>query len=292
MYIDISTIYKTVCSTNLTPFARSRKQVSQTGWRNTGLIIFSGLAILVVSLVLYLSGEFTNLLSFATVLTPTVALLLGIAGLNAFGRESLVKDDRFQALNVWMALGLVIFSLSEITGAIIHFTDNTNQICFTVGFVQMPALLLWGLGVLGYLQSSNSALGVSTGNRMWPLIIIVASMVGLVMVVVVTLFNPAQNLLFTIISVPMVVGLGVILFAIGSLLWTFRSGLIVRPLILLFLGVLLFFIRSLFWSFVNYCPGTPFDNVTAIESYILIGASIIAASKLDEVYDIIEENEE
>lgn len=266
--------------------------MSQTGWRNTGLIIFSGLVILVVSLLLYQSGDITNLLSLTIVLAPTVALLLGIVGLNAFGRESLVKDDRFHALNVWMALGLIVFSLSDIAGVIIHFTDNTNQICFTVGLVQMPALLLWGLGVLGYLRASKSALGVSTGNRMWLLIIIGASVSALAMVVVVTLFIPTQNLLFTIISVPMVVGLGVILFALGSLLWTLRRGLIARPLMLLFLGVLLFFIRNLFWSFVNYCPGTPFDYLTAIESYILIGASLVAASKLDEIYDAIEEYEE
>lgn len=266
--------------------------MSQTGWRNASIIIFSGLAILVVSLFLYQIGDTTNLLSFVSILAPAAALLLGIVGLNAFGRESLVKADRYYALNVWVALGLIIFGFSEIAGTIIHFIDNTHQMCFVVGLVQMPALLLWGVGVLGYLRSLNSALGVSSGNRMWPLIIIVSTIAGLVMVVVETLFIPAQNLLFTIVSVPMVVGLGIVLFTLGSLLWTLRSGLIARPLILLFLGVLLFFIRSLFWSFVNYCPGTPFDYITAIESYILIGASLFAARRLDEVYDIVEESEE
>jgi len=256
------------------------------------MIIILGIAILVVSLFLYQIGDTTSLLSFVSILTPAVALLLGIVGLNAFGRESLVKEDRYHALNVWVALGLIIFSLSEIAGIIIHFTDNTNQFCFAVGLVQIPALLLWGIGVLGYLRSLNSALGVSNGNRMWPLIIIVSTIAGLAMVVFEILFIPVQNLFLTIVSVPMVVGLGIILFALGSLLWTLRNGLIAKPLILLFLGVLLFFIRSLFWSFVNYCPETPFDYIMAIESYILIGASLFAANKLDEVYDIVEDSEE
>ncbi|MFW9794730.1 MAG: hypothetical protein ACFFEE_10535 [Candidatus Thorarchaeota archaeon] len=266
--------------------------MSEIGWRNTGLIIFSGLAILILSLILYLSGESTILLTFVSVLAPIVAFLVGIIGLNAFGRESLVKDDRFHAMNVWMALGLIVFSLSETAGVIIHYTESTNQICFTVGLVQMPALLLWGLGVLGYLRASNLALGVTYTERLLPLIIIISSIVGLTIIVVVTLFNPAQYLLFTIISVPMVVGLGLILFTLGTLLWTLRNGLIARPLTLLFLGIVLFFVRSIFWSFVNYCPGTPFDYVTGLESYILVGSSLIAASKLDEVYDTIEEFEE
>jgi hypothetical protein len=216
---------------------------------------------------------------------------MGILGLNAFGGESLVKDDSFHALNVWMALGLVVFSLSEIAGVIIHFIGGPEEILFTVGLVQLPALLLWGLGVLGYLRSSNSALGVSK-DRMWTRIILGASIAVLVLVVAETLFIPGQSLLYTGISVPMVVGLGIILLALGRMLWTLRGGLIARPLILMFLGVLLYFIRSLFWSFVIYCPGSPFDYVTAIESYVLIGASLIAASRLEEVYDTIEDQEE
>ncbi|MFW9925605.1 MAG: hypothetical protein ACFFDM_02445 [Candidatus Thorarchaeota archaeon] len=264
--------------------------MSLVGWLNTGLIIFSGLAILVISLILYWAGSISSLLIIVTLLSPIVALMLGILGLNAFGHESLVKDDRFHSLNVWMALGLIVFSLSEIASGIIHYTGNSIEICFAVGLVQMPALLLWGLGVIGYLRSSNSALGISNTDSILQFVITLASIAGLASLVVVAVLNPLQ-ILYTAISIPLIIGLSVILIALGSLIWTLRSGLMVRPLILLFLGVLLFFIRILFWSFVNYCPGSPFDYVTAIESYILIGASVLAASKLDEIYTVTEDLE-
>ncbi|MHA2027324.1 MAG: hypothetical protein ACXACG_08345 [Candidatus Thorarchaeota archaeon] len=266
--------------------------MSHKGWRNAGIIILTGLLILVISVILYYIGDTTTLSIFASFLVPLVAFFLGVVGLNAFGRESLVKDDRFHSLNVWMALGLVVFSLSEIAGVIMHLLEGTDEILFTIGLVQLPALLLWGLGALGYLRSSNSALGSSDGDRMWAGVILIASIVGLGLVVVETLFIPGRSLLYTGISVPMVVGLGIILFALGRLLWTLRNGLIARPLMLMFLGVLLYFIRNLFWSFTTYAPGSPFDYITAIESYVLIGASLMAASRLEDVYEVTEVVEE
>ncbi len=264
--------------------------MSLLGWRNAGSIILTGLVILLVSVILYYSGDALSLSIFSSFLAPIAAFFLGVAGLNAFGRESLVKDDRFHSLNVWMALGLIVFSLSEIAGVILH-TLGSTEIIFTIGLVQLPALLLWGLGVLGYLQSSNSALGVA-GNNMWPRVILIGTIAGLGLFVLETLFIPSSGLLLIGISVPMVVGLSIILIALGRLLWTLRGGLIAIPLILLFLGVLLYFIRNLFWSFITYAPGSPFDYVIATEAYVLIGASIIAASRLEKVYDVVEDVEE
>jgi hypothetical protein len=267
---------------------KEQETVSHKGWRNAGLIIFIGLTILIISIILYFVGDSINLLIFTSFLVPLVAFFLGVMGLNVFGRDSLVKDDRFHALNVWMALGLIVFSMAEIAGVILH-TIGSVEIVFTIGLVQLPALLLWGLGVLGYLRSSNSALGIS-GEKMWTHVILVAAVAGLCLFVVETQFF-TRNLLYIVISVPMVVGLGIILVALGRLLWTFRSGLISRPLNLMFMGVLLYFIRNLFWSFFTYAPGSPFDYVTAIESYVLIGASLIVASRLEDVYDSVEEED-
>lgn len=266
-----------------------QETVSHKGWRNAGIIVFSGLIILIISLLLYFAGEMMWLAIFTAFCTPLVAFFLGVAGLSAFGGESLVKDDRFHALNVWMALGLVVFSLSEVAGVILHVLGSV-EIIFMIGLVQLPALLLWSLGVLGYLRSSNSALGV-VGDGMWARVLLVATIAGLALIVIETLYFP-RSLFQMGITVPMVVGLSIILIALSWLLWVLRSGLIAIPLTLMFLGVLLFFIRNLFWSFITYAPGSPFDYVTAIESYVLIGASIIAASRLEEVYDIVEEPEE
>ena len=266
-----------------------QETVSHKGWRNAGIIILTGLFILVISVILYYIGYTTTLSIFTSFLVPLVAFFLGVVGLSAFGRDSLVKDDRFHALNVWMALGLVVFSLSELGEVLLHVLGS-QEIIFVIGLVQLPALLLWGLGVLGYLRSSNSAFGVS-GSGMWARTILIAAVVGLALVAVETLYFP-RSLFYIAISVPMLVGLSIILFALGKLLWILRSGLIARPLMLMFLGVLLFFIRNLFWSFATYAPGSPFDYVTAIEAYVLIGASLVAASRLEEVYDEIEDVEE
>ena len=244
-----------------------------------------------VAEVLYFTGMNTVLTTMTTALSPIIALFLGILGLNFFGRESLVKEDRFHAMNVWMALGLVVFSLAEITGFLIRIIESSTEIVFTIGLVQMPALLLWGVGAIGYLRSSNSALGVFTGNRIGSILFVVTAISGLALVVIMTLINPSQNLLTTIVSVPMIAGLGIILCVLGGIIWIFREGLIARPLILMFLGVLMLLIRSLFWGFVAYSPGSPFDYITAIEGYILVGASLAAASSLDEVFKTRDEEE-
>ncbi|OLS31351.1 MAG: hypothetical protein ThorAB25_03550 [Candidatus Thorarchaeota archaeon AB_25] len=270
---------------------RSRNLVSQSGWKYAAIIIFTGFVILMVAEVLYFTGMSTVLSAMTTALSPFIALFLGILGLNFFGRESLVKEDRFHAMNVWMALGLVVFSLAEITGFLIRITESSTEIFFTIGLVQMPALLLWGVGVIGYLRSSNSALGVFTGNRIGSILFIVTAISSLALVVILILINPSQNLLATFVSVPMIVGLGVILCVLGGIIWILREGLIARPLILMFLGVLMLLIRSLFWGIVTYSPGSPFDYVTAIEGYILVGASLAAASRLDDVYMTRDEEE-
>jgi len=264
--------------------------VQNRGWRNAGLIILTGLAILIISIGLYFSGETRTLSIFTSFLAPIVAFFFGVLGLSAYGRESLVKDDRFHALNVWMALGLIIFSLSEVAGVILH-TLGSTEIIIMVGLVQLPVLLLWGLGVLGYLRSSNSALGVSV-EGLWARVILISSVSGLILIVVESLYFPGRSLLQMGIAVPMVIGLSVILIVLGRILWVLREGLIARPLILMFLGVLLYLIRTLFWNYIEYAPGIPFDYVTAIESYVLIGASLIAASRLEEVYDKTEDREE
>ncbi len=265
--------------------------MSQSGWKYAAIIIFTGFVILMIVEVLYFAGLNSILSMLTTVLSPVIALFLGIIGLNVFGRESPVKEDRFHAMNVWMAFGLIVFSISETTGILIRITESSVEICFTVGLVQMPALLLWGLGVVGYLRSSNSALGLFNGHSMGSRIVLVSALCGLALVVIMTLINPVQSLLITFVSVPTIIGLGVTFCILVGISWIMRKGVIARPLVLMALGVLLLLIRSLFWGFLNYCPGSPFDYVTAIEGYILVGAALAAASSLEDMYTIREEKE-
>ncbi|MFW9786747.1 MAG: hypothetical protein ACFFE2_05490 [Candidatus Thorarchaeota archaeon] len=255
-----------------------------SGWKYAAIIIFTGFAILFVAEVLYFSGLHSFLNIYATTLSPIMAFFLGIVGLNFFGRESLVKEDRFHAMNVWMALGLIVFSLAEVTGILIRVTGNSSDIYFTIGLVQMPALLLWCLGVVGYLRSSNSALGVFNGERMSSILVILSSLVGLALVVIMTLIRPEQTILIIFVSVPVIIGLGVLLLILGGIVWVLREGLIARPLILMFLGILLLLIRSLFWGIINYSPGSSFDYITAIEGFVLVGAALAVASRIDDVY--------
>jgi hypothetical protein len=265
--------------------------MSQSGWKYAAFIIFTGFGILIVSELLYFMGFDAILHAWTIILTPTTALLLGVSGLNFFGRESLVKEDRFHAMNVWMALGLVVFSLAEIAGILIRFSGSEPDIYFTVGLVQMPALLLWGLGVIGYLRSSNSALKLFAGDKMGSYLIVVISIAGILLVVIMTLVRPAQSFLITLVSAPMIVGLAITFSILGGITWILREGMISKPLILLLLGILLLLIRSVFWGFINYSPESPFDNLTAIEGYILVGAAVAVASKIDEVYFVRESEE-
>jgi hypothetical protein len=258
-------------------------RVIGAGLRDTLAIITSCVVLALLALALVWTGNEEALQAAGVLLAPTVALALGLFGMNLFGRDGFVKDDRFVTMNVWLSLGLVVLTLSEVAGIAMGIVGSPEQVCFTVGLVQMPGLLLWGLGIISYLRSVNLSLDLIEGERLWPILVFVIVMGSLVVVAAVIVSSPDRSPLTVLVSAPTMIWLGIILSIIAGLTWTFRGGLLVRPLVLLLIAFLIGFGRSMLWVASDFCEGGGLDDVLALESYLLVGAALIEAAKLETI---------
>ncbi len=247
----------------------------------TLLVLVTGVIIAALVLLLMTLGYGDTSQAIALLFAPTSALAFGLLGMNLFGRDGLVKTDRFVSMNVWLALGLVILTLAEIAGIVMAFVGSPDQVCFTVGLVQMPGLLLWGLGIIGYLKSVNQSLDLIEEERLWPILVFVAVMGSLILVAVAIIMFPERSPLAVLVSAPTVVWVGIIVSITLGLLLYFRKGMIARPLGLLFLALVIYFIRSALWVMSEYCQGDLLDDLLSIESYLLIGASLMEAARFE-----------
>ncbi len=261
-------------------------------WVYAVVAIFLGILILVGSSLLLALDLDALAYSVTSILAPIIALFIGILGISFFGRESFLKEDRYHSLNAWIAIGLVFFSLADVTAILVYLNENASQISFTIGLVQIPGLLLWLLGILGYLKSLNSSLKLTEGTQLWLALGAITTLSSLSLVVIFSIVFPSRNLLSILVSVPIVVVLGLILCIISSLLWIFKDGYMARPLVLLLFGIILLFIRSIFWQAEDYLSGNPFNQIAAIESYILVGASFLISSELGVIFKPIEGGED
>jgi hypothetical protein len=256
-------------------------RVIDTGLRDTLVIIISCVILALLALILISTGNGDILLAGGVLLAPTSALAFGLYGMNLFGRDGFVKDDRFVTMNVWLSLGLVVLTLSEIAGIAMGIVGSPEQVCFTVGLVQMPGLLLWGLGIISYLRSVNLSLDLIEGERLWPILVFVIVMGSLVVVAAVIVSSPERSPLTVLVSAPTMIWLGIILSIITGLTWTLRGGFLIRPLSLLLIAILIGFVRSVLWVASDFCEGGALDDLFAIESYLLVGASLIEAAKME-----------
>ncbi len=187
-------------------------------------IILFGIIVLFVSLILLAIGMNTLLYSIMSVLAPLIALFIGLLGISFFGRESFLKEDRYHTCNVWIALGLIFFSLADITAILVFMTEDAGQICFAVSLVQVPGLFLWILGILGYFKSLNESLRLTEGTQLWLAVGVITTLASLSLIVIFAIISPTRNILATIVGVPVIVVLGLIVCVISGILWVFKEG--------------------------------------------------------------------
>ena len=246
----------------------------------TVLTFTLGLIILAVFVLLSMTGYVDTLIILLSILTPLTAFLLGTLGLRLFGRESEMRHDTFHSVNLWISIGLIMLSLSEIAAVLLSLTASPLQIEATIGLVQMPGLLLWGFGILQYLRSVNSSLELMDTGRLWMTLLVAASLAALVLTAINALYFPWIGAVENVVLSPIVVGQGLLAAITLGLAWTFRHGEIARPLFLVFCGFLLYLVRTAHWAFTISTIGTPLNSIIVVEAYIFFGAALALARNL------------
>ncbi len=254
----------------------------RTDWRDTLVVISAGLIILITSLLLITTANEQLLLVITSVLAPLVALFLGIMGLRIYAKESGTKDDKFNTLNLWLAIGLIMLSLAEFAGTLVGLTQTSHQMLLIISLAQMPGLILWGLGIIQYLRSLNSSLGFVKSNNPWIGIFLIVTLSTISFVIIVTQFTTI-GLVESLILSPIIVGLALLTGISTILVWIFRKGTLAKPLFLILGALSLYLIRVLLWIFVDASLESPTDGVIAIESFILCGAALLLARDLGKI---------
>ncbi|TFG26625.1 hypothetical protein EU528_14070 [Candidatus Thorarchaeota archaeon] len=249
-------------------------------WRNPVLVISVGMVILIASLLLTTTGNDTLLFVIMAFLTPLVALLLGVFGLQIYGRDSGSKDDRFNAFNYWFAIGLIMLSLAEIAGVLVSLSLNPQQMILVIALAQLPGLLLWGIGIIQYLRSLNAALGYVKPNNLLIGLFLATTLSTISLIVVIVTQYPTIGIIESIVLSPIVAGLTLFVIIVFALVWIFRKGSLARPLFLILLALLLYLIRCSLWLFADAGLEAPTDRVIAVEAFILCGTALLMARNL------------
>jgi len=257
--------------------------VRRTDWRDTIVVISVGLIILVTSLLLITTGNDQLLLVVTSALTPLVALFLGIMGLRIYAKESANRDDKYNTLNLWLAIGLIMLSLAEIAGSLVGLSQSPQQMLLIVALAQMPGLILWGLGIMQYLRSLNSSLGIVKSNNLWIGLFLIAALSTISLVAIIVTQFTTIDLIESLVLSPIIVGLILLTIITAILVWIFRKGTLAKPLFLILGALALYLVRVLLWTFVDASLESPTDGVIAIESFILCGGALLLARDLGNI---------
>ncbi|TFG32258.1 hypothetical protein EU527_10460 [Candidatus Thorarchaeota archaeon] len=253
----------------------------RTGWTDSILIIALGLAVLMLSLLLASTGYLTIMLSILSVITPMTALLLGVFGLRIYAGKSEAREDRLHTLNLWFSIGLIMFSLAEITGTLVRFTQNSQQMVLTIILIHIPGILLWGFGIIQYLSSLNMVFKFSDNGKLWIVLVVISGIASISLIVVMAVQSSESYLVEKIILSPIMVGLILFTIITGGLVWIFRGGLLSRPLLFTLSAFSLLAIRIIFWVLTEFQLGTLFDSLISIEVYVLCGAGLMLSKDFE-----------
>jgi hypothetical protein len=252
-------------------------------WRSTGIVISVGVLILVASFVLVATGNEGLLFGIMAVVTPLVALFLGSLGLKIYGRDSGIKDDRFNSFNYWFAIGLIMLSLAEIAGTLVSLSIDFQQMILIITLVQLPGLLLWGIGILQYFRSLNEVLSYLKPNDLWIGLFLATTLSTLSLVVIIATQFPAISFIESVVLSPIIIGLALFVIITAIIVVIFRKGSLAKPLFLILGALLLYLVRCLLWLFTDVGIEAPIDRVIAAEAFILCGAALLMARSLESI---------
>ena len=201
-----------------------------------------------------------------------IAFIVSALGLWLVVKEGLIRNDRLLMLNTHLAIGLLIFAVAEVASIMVEQLADPLAYSFAIGIIQLVAVVLWAEGVVVYLYSTNSVLEFAQNRYVIPLIIILIS----VFYVIAAAFTiGAQTFpIGRVLSVPIGIGLTIILVSMTILLWCYRGGYLAIPTLLTVLGSLLLVVRTVSWGYVGISISDPNAQMLAVGAYLLLGASL------------------
>ncbi|MHA2020783.1 MAG: hypothetical protein ACW98J_05005 [Candidatus Thorarchaeota archaeon] len=249
----------------------------------TFAFLFSAIVILVLGSIAWIFDEQPALAALGMSSAPVSALIMGFIGLVIFGREDFRREDRFHLMNLFFSLGLVLYAISEVAASLLASQEGSEAYLFTVSLIQMPGLILWAMGVLGYLRASNSVLETTDDRRLVGTMVVVPTAAMLILATLVLLLNPARSPLEVLTTSPLAIGMGVIALALGYVVIVFRGGRLARPIGLAFIAILVLTMQIVLWCCVGLSPIEPLGQLVRTDAYIILGMALTSAKAIEVV---------
>ena len=224
-----------------------------------------------------LSYQITGLIM--TTIAALIGLGIGLYGLVRYSSIGLFHDDPFHMMGVLISAGIIVFALADVVYGISLNQMENLVLPYMVASAKATALILWILGIAGYVRSSNLILKFAF-PRLWSLALVLSaiSVIAVSPIMIgsganIGLFAPIWNLFYSMV-------LGIILASIYMQYYTLREGRLGNILRFLVLGMLTMYLQGLLvsssaeiWIFVII-------NILTIESYILIGIFLICSQEM------------
>lgn len=249
----------------------------------TASLLIGGLTVALISLMLWSAGQAGLLSIISKTLAPMTAILVGTIGLSYFGREDFSRKDHFYFMNLFLALGLVLYSIAEISIGIIGHLQESEAFYFLISLTQFPAMLLWAFGVLGYLRASNMVLGVISDKNLVAAVVVIPVSAMFLVVSALSLLTPERNIIEVLATAPGTIGLGMIVAGLAAVIMAFREGRIRIPLGFAFISMLMIFLRQALWSVLDYSPVELGGQSLGVIAYLVLGAALASAKDMEEV---------
>ena len=241
--------------------------------------LFGGILIAMIWVVLWFLGLDDSLLLMAIFLPPFAALVSGIIGVAYFGQEGFMREDRFHMMNLMMALGLVVFAIAETATGVIGSSETSY---LAIILMQLPGLLLVALGVASYLRTVTEVLNYRNDKTIVGAIICIPFGFSVIAAAIMAIAVPGALTIEFLVNIMVTAGIGTLVLTLGLLVLVFRQGELAAPLGLAFAAMLLYLARNILWCCFSITPIEPLFQVLIVESYILLGASILVARGLQD----------
>ncbi len=238
-------------------------------------------SMLIIVLALDSSESVGSPIMFLNISAPIAALVPGVLGLIRFARNDYGLEDRFNSMNLLLALGLIVLTLAEIGTTIISSMPRGQEFYFTISLLLIPGVLLWGIGTTRYLIVCRNTIAAAKPRDILLLITLVSVSGVLLTQIFGAIVSPGRTLIDIAVCIPVGVGILMIVGILAVLLWTFRSGLLVLPFGFSFIASLLFIVQYFSWCVLSSDPTSILSRLIATEVYILMGGSISIAGRLE-----------
>ena len=236
-----------------------------------------GILIAMIWVVLWLLGFDDGLLLMAIYLPPFAALVSGIIGVTYFGQEGFTREDKFQMMNLMLALALVVFAIAETATGVIG-SNETGYLAIIL--MQIPGLLLAALGIATYLRAITEVLNYRNDKTIAGAIICIPYGFSAVIALIMAVAIPGSLTIEFLVNLAVTAGIGTLVLSLGMLMLVFRQGELSAPLGLAFAAILLYLARNILWCCFGVTSIEPQFQILIVESYILLGASISVAKGL------------